>query len=182
MGFLDKIFSSKGNSESKIRELRATAINDGNIKNRVDAIEKMADIDQKFLLEVISNRPNDQNRDYDKSVAISLIQDESILLDLALDKDLKWDLCFDALKCITTESYLEKYALNTENKSNGGYAVLRIKNEDIHKNIAKNAKEDYVRESAIKKISDKSFLDDIKNNDSSESVSKAAAKRLEKIK
>ena len=44
MGFLDKIISSKGSNESKIQELRITALN--NIKN--------ADINQEFLLKVIS--------------------------------------------------------------------------------------------------------------------------------
>ena len=80
----------------------------------------------------------------------------NILPDLALDKNLKADPRGDDLGSITSEFNLVKFAL-TENKVDRAYAVSHIKKENTHKNIAKNAKEDYVRESAIKKYLIKAF-------------------------
>lgn len=180
MGFLDKIFSG---GESKKDKLKTIALShNASESERRDAIDKIADFDQDFLLEIVNNSDSGNIFIDSKLYAMSKIKDESILVDYALNPDLKWNLRSCALNHIEDEKALEKFALNTTNSTDGNTAVLKIQNEEIIKNIAQNAKYDEVRESAVRhKLSDKNILEDIKNNDSSEVVRESAAKKLDKL-
>lgn len=180
MGFLDKIFSAGKPNPDKLKAI----IMDSNASypDQRNAIDQIATIDQDFLLEFVNEQYPGNYMDDTKLYAISCIQDNSVLCDLALDADLETKYKRCAMNHITNESYLEKFALNTNNSADGNSAVLKIQNEDIIRNIAQNAKYDEVRESAVRhKLSDKHILEDIKNNDSSEVVRESAAKKLDKL-
>lgn len=94
------------------------------------------------------------------------IRDQDILKSIA-SSDSVYDIRATAVKHITDESFL--------------IDVVKTYDSKGYKRYYLNRKDDYVRENAIGNISDKSFLEDVADNDRDKYIRDVATRRLKQL-
>ncbi len=115
--------------------------------------------------------------EYSYKEAIEMVDDVSVLADIAKNSDI-WKKGCQAVSKIHDESILIDIAKNASEASVRKRAVEEISDEIILVDIAKNDENEFVREAAFEKISGDSTLIYNAKNDSSPFVREAAVKKI----
>lgn len=150
---------------------------------RLDAVAKLAD---KTLAQEIYNEFFRSSTDVEiRKMAAEQLDDQTsvqpilqkLYAEMAINND-RWDNCkYDFWK-ITDQAALADVAKNARNKYVSEEAVKSLTNEALLAGVARNAVEPAVRSAALRKITDQSVIADIAKNDKNVSVRMNAAEML----
>lgn len=156
------------------------------------SLNKISDSD--LLVRIAKEAPNSQNRDK----VLKLIPDsDEILYDIyknsrgssASDMSIRNDVTYkirdqDILKSIaSSDSVYDIRATAVKHITDESFLIDVVKTYDSkgYKRYYLNRKDDYVRENAIGNISDKSFLEDVADNDRDKYIRDVATRRLKQL-